>query len=546
MVNKNKKLIKLCLIIFFILLLNKYHYDQSFESNIPKEKKVDIEKELFNPFQSKYIDINNTWDSGAHDYCKDVTTDSFGNIYLVGSTAISGNYDIIIVKFNSSGHYQWNSTCGGSNDEYGYGIEIDSSNNIYIVGYTNSYGNGQNDIFFLKYNISGGLKWNKTWGGINYDFGFGITIDIFDDIYISGIYDYSISDSGVMCLIKFNPSGIEQWNQTWDGISSDLAYDVAIDSSNNIYLGGVTNFGGLESGFSDICLVKYDSSGAYQWNRTVDYNNEDVIFSIAIDSFDNIYLGGYTDSFGAGSYDMLLIKYNNSGGLQWNESWGGILIDKCNDIAIDSFNNVYITGYTKSYGIENYDSLCLIKYDNTGGQLWNWSLEVWRQITGEGLKIDSSNNIYISGEDAGDMLFIKFLLKPESFDLSSNAEDPDTNGIFNLNWTESDGAQNYSIYQYDKFITVINNSLTIVLEETTDLSLPLSGYSNGIYYFIVVAYNEYGNSTSNCIQITFQIPQSIPNDNNFITMLIIIFSISGIAIVGTIITITYKVRRKKA
>ena len=544
MKNKKKKLIKLCLIIFFILMLNKDHYDQSFESSIPKEKKVDIEKEFFNPFQSKSIDINNTWDSGGHDYCKDIATDSFGNIYLVGSTYISGNYDIIIVKFNSSGHYQWNSTCGGSNEEYGYGIEIDSSNNIYVIGYTNSYGNGQNDIFFLKYNVSGGLKWNKTWGGINYDFGFGITIDIFDDIYISGIYNFSISDSGVMCLIKFSSSGIEQWNQTWDGISSDCAYDVAIDSSNNIYLGGVTNFTGLESGVSDICLVKYDSSGAYQWNRTIDYNNEDVIFSIAIDSFDNIYLGGYTDSFGAGSYDMLLIKYNNSGGLQWNESWGGILKDKCNDIAIDSFNNIYLTGYTKSYGVENIESLCLIKYDNTGGQLWNWSLEAWRQITGEGLKIDSSNNIYISGEDTGDMFLIKFLLKPGSFDLSSDAEDPDTDGIFNLNWTESNDAQNYSIYQYDSFIMVINDSLTPVLEETTNLSFPLNGYSNGIYYFIAVAHNEYGNTTSNCIKITIQISQDIPNDNNFIIMLIIIFSISGIAIVGTIIIITRKIRRK--
>ncbi|MFX1469182.1 MAG: SBBP repeat-containing protein [Promethearchaeota archaeon] len=514
MTSKNKKLITLGLAIFFILTVRMYPYNESFDSYIQEEKKVDIENKLLNPFLSKSIVINNTWDSGAYDYCKDVAADSFGNIYLVGSTSISGNYDIIITKFNSTGHYLWNSTYGGSDDEYGYGIEIDSSNNIYIVGYTNSsYGNGENDIIFLKCNISGDFKWNKTWGGINHDFGSGITIDRFDDIYISGIYDYSFStpDSGAMCLIKYNSSGIEQWNQIWDSISTDLAYEVAIDSFDNIYLGGVTNFVGLESGVSDTCLVKYNSSGDYQWNRTVDYNNEDVIFSIAIDSLNNIYLGGYTDSFGAGTYDMLLIKYNNSGGLRWNESWGGTLGDKCQDIAIDSFDNIYLTGYTLSYGVPSYESLCLIKYSSAGRQEWNWSMDASRQIFGEGIKIDLSNNIYLSGEDTGDMLLLKILPKPDTFNLSSDAEDLDPDGKFNLNWTESDDALNYSIYQYSSYISVINDSLTLLVNQTNDLSIALSDYSNGIYYFRAVAYNKYGNSTSNCINVTVAIPPVPPS-----------------------------------
>ncbi|MFW9947277.1 MAG: hypothetical protein ACFFDX_10665, partial [Candidatus Odinarchaeota archaeon] len=71
------------------------------------------------------------------------------------------------------------------------------------------------------------------------------------------------------------------------------------------------------------------------------------------------------------------------------------------------------------------------------------------------------------------------------FTLSSNADTPDTDGSFTLTWTSSTGANNYSVYRYFSYITEINGSLTPLAEEITDLSLGLSGYSDGTYYFIV-------------------------------------------------------------
>ncbi|MFW9867738.1 MAG: extracellular solute-binding protein, partial [Candidatus Thorarchaeota archaeon] len=90
-------------------------------------------------------------------------------------------------------------------------------------------------------------------------------------------------------------------------------------------------------------------------------------------------------------------------------------------------------------------------------------------------------------------ILIKSLL-PESFTLLSTADNPDGDGDFSLVWSSSSGAANYSIYQYDKFITEINESLTLLANEITDLTLPLSDYSNDIYYFIVVAHNDYGDT----------------------------------------------------
>jgi len=98
----------------------------------------------------------------------------------------------------------------------------------------------------------------------------------------------------------------------------------------------------------------------------------------------------------------------------------------------------------------------------------------------------------------------------EDFVLSSNAGDPDADGNFTLNWTSSSRANNYSVYLYSSYITEINGSLTILIDETGDLTLPLTGYTNGTYYFIVVAHNDYGDTLSNCIYITVAIPPPEP------------------------------------
>jgi len=97
-------------------------------------------------------------------------------------------------------------------------------------------------------------------------------------------------------------------------------------------------------------------------------------------------------------------------------------------------------------------------------------------------------------------------LLPYSFTLSTNATDPDTDGIFDLEWTSSEKAKNYSVYEYSTYITEFNNSLTLITLETTNMAHHLSGYSTGIYYFITVAKNNYGITLSNCIIVTIGIP----------------------------------------
>ncbi|GAH32973.1 unnamed protein product, partial [marine sediment metagenome] len=99
-----------------------------------------------------------------------------------------------------------------------------------------------------------------------------------------------------------------------------------------------------------------------------------------------------------------------------------------------------------------------------------------------------------------------YMVPPGNFVLTSNAGTPDENGNFDLSWTASDGALTYSVYRYSSYITEINGSLTLLGDGITDLSLALSGYTDGTYYFIAVAHNAYGDTLSNCIEVVVQIP----------------------------------------
>ncbi len=80
-----------------------------------------------------------------------------------------------------------------------------------------------------------------------------------------------------------------------------------------------------------------------------------------MDSYDNVYLAGSTLTFGAGSSDMVLVKYDSSGVQQWYHTWGGGKWDDGRGVAVDSSDNVYFAGYTYTFGA-GYEDMALVKF----------------------------------------------------------------------------------------------------------------------------------------------------------------------------------------
>jgi uncharacterized delta-60 repeat protein len=367
--------------------------------------------------------------TSSNDYGQGVTVDSSNNIYVTGRTyggldgnTNSGGEDLFLVKYDN-GTKQWTQQLGTSSDDEGWGVTVDSSDNIYVTGRT--YGgldgntnSGSYDIFLVKYNSSGTKQWTKQLGTSSGDYGRGVTVDSSNNIYVTGYTQGGLdgntsSGSRDIFLVKYYDNGTKQWTKQLGTSSDDYGYGVTVDSSDNLYVTGYTS-GGLDgntsSGDKDLFLVKYNSSGTKQWTKQLGTSSTDRGFGVTVDSSNNIYVTGYTQggldgNTNSGSYDIFLVKYNSSGTKQWTKQLGTSSSEGGVGVTVDSSDNIYVTGYTNG-GLDGNTSsggydLILVKYNSSGTKQWTQQLGTSSNEWGEGVTVDSSDNLSVTGYTSG-------------------------------------------------------------------------------------------------------------------------------------------------
>lgn len=357
--------------------------------------------------QSGLYEWNITWGFGGEDIGYDIALDSNNNIFIVG---VRGYDEILLLKFNSTGDFQWDSRWGQV-DDGGRGIVIDSSDEIYITGFTQSYGAEGYDIIIMKYDKWGMPLWTRRWGEANNEIGNDIIIDSSNNLYITGYTD-SYGAAGEVVLLQYDDFGVQLGNMSWGGIYDDAGYGLALDSLNNIYIVGATLSYG--AGQADICLIKnlkkevIVNPSAPEWSRTWGGDNWDEGTDIAVGASGNISVVGSTKNTDTGDYNISLVKYNNDGEQQWNVTWGGIYDDRGFGVIMDSAENIYVTGYYSEYSSSYYRDIALIKYNSSGGLVWNKTWGIGGEDIGYDIALDSNNSIYVVGCRGGDMVLVKF------------------------------------------------------------------------------------------------------------------------------------------
>ena len=178
---------------------------------------------------------------------------------------------------------------GWHRQEYGYGVAYDSSGNVYIAGYTNSAGAGGNELLIAKYNSSGTIQWQRTLGtGTAYrhdDSGRMIAVDSSGNVYVNGTTNFTGGYDSMM-IAKYNSSGTLQWQKTFgDSNTQERGHGITVDSSGNVFVCGETT-----KGVNGALVAKLNSSGTLQWQRTLDAS---LFYEVVVDSSDNVYVGGY-------------------------------------------------------------------------------------------------------------------------------------------------------------------------------------------------------------------------------------------------------------
>lgn len=382
-----------------------------------------------------------------------VAVDATGNVYITGFFMLNvtfgsttktslGSTDIFIAKYNSNGILQWVQTAGSSNTDFSNGIVLDLNGNVYITGCftetisfgaTSKVSQGSFDVFVAKYSNNGTFQWVQTGGGINTDFGRDLAVDSSGNVCITGYFSATATFGGVtktafgnnefvdVFVAKYNTNGVFQWVQTAGGPSQDDGYGVAMDANGDVYITGEfigpANFLGtnIASLSTNLYVAKFNSIGVFQWVRiTANAYGRDI----AIDAIGNLYVTGFINgsaTFGgitktsSGIFDIFIVKYNNSGIVQWVQTAGGIDEEYGQGIAVDASGNVYVTGFFN--GTTTFDTISktsfgdydifVAKYNTNGIFQWMQTVGGISEDRSQGIAIDVLGNVYETGYFSG-------------------------------------------------------------------------------------------------------------------------------------------------
>jgi len=378
--------------------------------------------------------------SEALHYMADTVVDSQGNIVVVGRSAAadfpvesayqdsnSGSIDATVSKFSPDGTLIFSTYLGGSDADWANCVTLDSSDNIIIGGVTGSedfplknpfqdtcYGGSESDAdcFITKLSSDGQtLLYSSYFGGHNSDWCYAISVDSSNRIAFTGT-----TFSGDLPMVNANQSSLTGALDSFVVVLSstgqsivfssfigtpawDAGRGIAFDSNGDVLVTGQLGMSSLGTvgvyqknyagGGADAYLAKFKLDGTLTYFSYLGGSAYDRANDLVIDSEDNIIITGYTQStnfptlnafqnFTGGSYDMFVTKINSNGEtIAYSSYLGGSLSEIGYGIAVDSADNVLITGEAISTNIPVYydfnctngKSDCLLAKFKTNGDL---------------------------------------------------------------------------------------------------------------------------------------------------------------------------------
>ncbi|MCK5852758.1 SBBP repeat-containing protein [bacterium] len=268
------------------------------------------------------------------------------------------------------------------------------------------------------------VEWTRDWGVTSSedDKARSVCVDSAGNTFVAGMiignYDGQTNPGGYSSMLtKFDSKGSMLWTRIFGSTASDYAYNITLDSSENVCIAGRTlgEFNGQTGiGESDAYLIKFNSEGSTIWTRVFGSAVFDSANSVCCDDFGNIFVAGYTKGEFAGQtnvntakYDFFLTKFNSEGSSLWTRIVGSDNYDYSKGVCCDTNANIFVSGYTQGeFGGESNKNpgtpdMFLVKFNNTGSDIWT---RIWGSVANDysgNVKCDKNGNLLVAGHTSG-------------------------------------------------------------------------------------------------------------------------------------------------
>ena len=286
-------------------------------------------------------------------------TDSFG----------AGASNIWLVKTDLGGFQQWDKTFGIDGQDVGTSVQQTADGGYVVAGYTSSLGAGSRDFWLVKTDALGNEEWNKTFGGAGDDQGWAMQQTSDGGYVLAGLTWSFGAGSSDFWVVKTDPLGKEEWARAYGGDTNDWAWDVQQTLDGGYIVAGRTQSFG--AGGDDFWLVKTDALGNQEWDETYGGSGTDIAYALDRTTDGGYILAGVNGSFDAGGGDLWLVKTDALGVEEWAQTYGSAGLDRAFSVRQTTDGGYIAAGDTSSFSPLSDADLWLVKTDTLGNEEWN-------------------------------------------------------------------------------------------------------------------------------------------------------------------------------
>ncbi|MBM1105332.1 hypothetical protein JQC67_04175 [Aurantibacter crassamenti] len=318
--------------------------------------------------------------------------------------------DYWVLKLDALGDLQWSKTYGGSGEDIGQSIMQTSDGGYVLTGYAQSAdGDGSNnegfhDNWIIRLDSQGTILWEKSFGFSGHDHSYDIIQTDDGGLFFTGFLDITAAREdgyaekgelltrhgvGEFWGTKLDANGNVEWRKYFGGSNNDRSYGVVKSNDGGFVLAGFTESNDFDitinRGSYDFWIVKIDQNGGFIWEHAYGGSGIDRAYDIV-----NTHDGGYAitgQTISAdldvgknnGESDIWMIKLNDEGELQWENSFGGSRFELAEELCLTADNGFMIIGNSKSTdgdAIENAgeNDIWAIRTDANGQLEWQKSI----------------------------------------------------------------------------------------------------------------------------------------------------------------------------